>query len=47
MLKILILWSEVIMRHTALSDIEYGMRKLRTKRDEFLRIMDNSIPWDK
>jgi IS5 family transposase len=34
------------MRQPALSDIEYGMRKRRTKRDEFLRIMDNSIPWE-
>jgi IS5 family transposase len=34
------------MRHLTLSDIEYGRRKRTTKRDEFLRIMDNSIPWD-
>jgi IS5 family transposase len=34
------------MRRPTLSDIEYGMRKRTTKRDEFLRIMDNSIPWD-
>jgi IS5 family transposase len=36
----------VIMRRSTLSDIEYGMRKRTTKRDEFLRIMEQSIPWD-
>jgi IS5 family transposase len=34
------------MKSPTLSDIEYGMRKRTTKRDEFLRIMDTSIPWD-
>jgi len=34
------------MRQPTLSDIEYGMRKHTTKRDEFLRIMDHCIPWD-
>jgi len=34
------------MKRPTLSDIEYGRRKRTTKRDEFLRIMDNSIPWD-
>ena len=34
------------MNRPTLSEIEYGMRKRTTKRDEFLRIMDQSIPWD-
>jgi len=34
------------MRQPTLSDIEYSRRKRTTKRDEFLRIMDASIPWD-
>jgi IS5 family transposase len=34
------------MRQPTLSDIEYSMRKRTTKRDEFLRIMNDSIPWD-
>jgi IS5 family transposase len=34
------------MKRPTLSDIEYGMRKRTTKREEFLRIMDQSIPWD-
>lgn len=34
------------MKRPSLSDIEYGMRKRTTKRDEFLRIMDEIIPWD-
>jgi IS5 family transposase len=34
------------MKSLSLSDIEYGRRKRTTKRDEFLRIMDQSIPWD-
>lgn len=28
------------------SDIEYGNRKRKTKRDEFLEIMEEIIPWD-
>ena len=34
------------MKRPSLSDIEYGRRKRTTKRDEFLSIMDNSIPWE-
>jgi IS5 family transposase len=34
------------MRRPTFSDVEYGMRKRTTKRDEFLHIMDESIPWD-
>src|SRR5215469_7903960 len=34
------------MKRPTLSDIEYSRRKRTTKRDEFLRIMDTSIPWD-
>ncbi len=34
------------MRHPTLSDIEYKRRKRTTKRDEFLRIMNDCIPWD-
>ena len=28
------------------SDLEYSMRKRKTKREEFLDIMDEIIPWD-
>jgi IS5 family transposase len=34
------------MRRPSLSDIEYGLRKRTTKRDEFLHIMNSSIPWE-
>ncbi len=34
------------MRQASFSDIEYGMRKRTTKRDEFLKAMDEFIPWD-
>jgi IS5 family transposase len=34
------------MKRPTLSDIAYGMRKRTTKREKFLRIMDQSIPWD-
>jgi hypothetical protein len=34
------------MRQPTLSDIEYGMRKRATKREEFLRIMNDIIPWE-
>ncbi len=30
----------------SLSDYEYSNRKKKTKRDEFLEIMDGIIPWD-
>ena len=28
------------------TDIEYSFRKKKTKREEFLEIMDEIIPWD-
>ena len=34
------------MKRPTLSDIEYGRRKRTTKRDQFLRIMNSSIPWE-
>ena len=34
------------MNQTTFSDIEYGNRKLITKREEFLDIMDEIIPWE-
>jgi IS5 family transposase len=34
------------MRQTSFSDIEYALRKRTTKRDEFLKSMDEFIPWD-
>jgi IS5 family transposase len=34
------------MHHPSFSDIEYGMRKRMTKREEFLKAMDEFIPWD-
>ena len=33
-------------RQTTFSDIEYGNRKRTTKREEFLDIMDEIIPWE-
>lgn len=33
-------------RQQSITDIEYGNRKRKTKRDEFLAIMDEVIPWD-
>ena len=33
-------------RQTSLSDMEYGNRKRKTKREEFLAIMEEIIPWD-
>lgn len=33
-------------KQPSFSDIEYSLRKRTTKRDEFLRIMDEIIPWD-
>ena len=33
-------------RQTTFSDIEYGNRKRITKREEFLDIMDEIIPWE-
>jgi IS5 family transposase len=34
------------MHQATFSDIEYSRRKRTTKREEFLKIMDNIIPWD-
>lgn len=34
------------MKQTSFTDIEYKMRKRTTRRDEFLGIMDDIIPWD-
>lgn len=34
------------MRQETFSDIEYSCRKKKTKREEFLEIMDEIIPWD-
>lgn len=34
------------MSQQTFSDIEYGKRKRKTKRDEFLEIMNKIIPWD-
>jgi len=33
-------------KNITLTDLEYGNRKKRTKRDEFLEIMNEIIPWD-
>ena len=34
------------MKHPSLTEIEYGLRKKVTKREEFLKIMDDVIPWE-
>ena len=34
------------MKQQSFSDIEYSMRKKTTKREEFLNIMEEIIPWD-
>lgn len=34
------------MNQPSFSDIEYGLRKRTTKREEFLKAMDEFIPWD-
>ncbi len=34
------------MKKITFSDFEYGLRKRTTKRDVFLRTMDDVIPWD-
>lgn len=34
------------MRQETFTDIEYSFRKKKTKREEFLEIMDEIIPWD-
>ena len=34
------------MKQTTFTDIEYSMRKKKTKREEFLEIMNEIIPWE-
>ena len=34
------------MKQRTISDLEYECRKRKTKREEFLEIMDEVIPWD-
>ena len=34
------------MNQPSFSDLEYSLRRRQTKREEFLRIMDDIIPWD-
>ena len=34
------------MSQPSFSDIEYSLRKRTTKREEFLKAMDDFIPWD-
>jgi len=34
------------MKQETITDIEYSFRKKKTKREEFLEIMDEIIPWD-
>ena len=34
------------MKQESFSDMEYRCRKKKTKREEFLEIMDKIIPWD-
>ena len=34
------------MHQPSFSDVEYGMRRRTTRREEFLKIMDEIIPWD-
>ena len=34
------------MKQESFSDMEYRCRKKKTKREEFLEIMDEIIPWD-
>ncbi len=34
------------MGQMSLSDFEYSNRKKKTKREEFLEIMDETIPWE-
>ena len=34
------------MKQQTFSDLEYSKRKRKTKREEFLEIMDEIIPWD-
>ena len=34
------------MKQETFTDVEYSCRKKKTKREEFLEIMDEIIPWD-
>lgn len=34
------------MKQQTISDLEYSTRKRKTRREEFLEIMDEIIPWD-
>ncbi len=34
------------MKQATFTDFEYSLRKKKTKREEFLEIMDEIIPWD-
>ena len=34
------------MKQQTISDVEYSARKRKTKREEFLEIMDEIIPWE-
>ena len=34
------------MKQETFTDIEYSCRKKKTRREEFLEIMDEIIPWD-
>ena len=34
------------MKQQTLSDMEYNCRKKKTKREEFLAVMDEIIPWE-
>jgi IS5 family transposase len=34
------------MHQASFSEVEYGMRRRTTKREEFLKIMDEMIPWE-
>ena len=34
------------MKQGTFTDIEYSYRKKKTKREEFLKIMEEIIPWD-
>lgn len=34
------------MKQETFTDIEYSCRKKKTRREEFLKIMDEIIPWD-
>lgn len=34
------------MKQETFTDIEYSFRKKKTRREEFLEIMDEIIPWD-